>query len=155
MSADLLRGGIAAVPQGQFEAARALGLREPRLWRRVVIPQTLPVVISPLISNMTLQLKGTSLAALITVPELTGTALEAISYTYRPFEVLVGVSLAYLVLDSVLTGVQMAAERRFVRPHAVGKRAYRTCPREPCDTNLGERGTSHPTPAQGARPWMM
>ena len=112
MSADLRRGGIAAVPQGQFEAARALGLREPRLWRRVVIPQTLPVVIPPLISNMTLQLKGTSLAALITVPELTGTALEAISYTYRPFEVLVGVSLAYLVLDSVLTGVQMAAERR-------------------------------------------
>ena len=109
---EIFRGGM-AIPTGQFEAARALGLSESRTWRRVVIPQTLPVVTPPLISNMTLQLKGTSLAALITLPELTGTALEAISYTYRPFEILVGVSLAYLLLDSVLTGLQVAAERRF------------------------------------------
>src|SRR5947209_3153663 len=46
---EIFRAGIAAIPQGQFEAARSLGMSEAHMWRRIVLPQTLPVVIPPFI----------------------------------------------------------------------------------------------------------
>jgi His/Glu/Gln/Arg/opine family amino acid ABC transporter permease subunit len=112
---EIFRAGIISIPRGQFEAARALGLSEARVWWRIVLPQALAVITPPYVSNATLALKGTSVAAVITVPELTSVGMGIIGETLRPLDTLVGVAVIYLALNSVLTGLQGAVERRLSR----------------------------------------
>jgi His/Glu/Gln/Arg/opine family amino acid ABC transporter permease subunit len=112
---EIFRAGIISVGPGQFEAARALGMSEGRMWRRIVLPQTLSVVIPPYISNATLVLKSTSIAAVITVPELTSVGMGIITQTLRPMETLTAIAAIYLALNSGLTGMQHAAERHLAR----------------------------------------
>ena len=88
--AEVVRGGIQAVPKGQTEAARALGLKEGAVLRRVVLPQALRVMVPPLASQYLNLTKNSSLAVLIGYPDLvavfggtslnqTGQAIEIIA----------------------------------------------------------------------------
>lgn len=70
------------------------------------------VIVPPLASNLTLVLKGTSLANLVAVSELTGNGMGLISITYRPIEILALVALIYLFLNGILATLQ-----RFVEHH--------------------------------------
>ena len=90
--AEIVRGGILAVPKGQVEAATALGLRRGQVLRLVVIPQALRVMVPPLTSQYLNVLKNSSLGAAIGFPELmnvfvgsalniTGQAVEIIAIT--------------------------------------------------------------------------
>ena len=90
--AEIVRGGILAVPKGQLEAARALGLGPGQVLRLVVIPQALRVMVPPLTSQYLNVLKNSSLGAAIGFPELmnvfvgsalniTGQAVEIIAIT--------------------------------------------------------------------------
>jgi len=112
---EIFRAGIVSVPREQFEAAHALGLPSGRLWLRIVLPQAMSVIIPPYISNLTTVLKGTSLASVITVQELSGVGLGIITSTLRPYEVLIAVSVIYLAMNSVLTTSQRILERRLAR----------------------------------------
>lgn len=108
---EIIRGGVLAVPKGQFEAARTLGLSPLRTWRRIILPQAIPVALPAYISNTTILVKGTSIASVITVSELTGVANSIISITYRPLEILLTAAAIYLALNSVLTLLQSFGER--------------------------------------------
>jgi general L-amino acid transport system permease protein len=90
--AEIVRGGILAVPKGQLEAAGAVGLRNPQILRLVVIPQALRVMIPPMTSQYLNVLKNSSFGAVIAYPELvsvfmgsalnnTGQAIEIIAIT--------------------------------------------------------------------------
>jgi general L-amino acid transport system permease protein len=90
--AEIVRGGILAVPQGQIEAAAAVGLRQGHVLRLVVIPQALRVMIPPMTSQYLNVLKNSSFGAAIAYPELvsvfmgsalnnTGQAIEIIAIT--------------------------------------------------------------------------
>jgi general L-amino acid transport system permease protein len=68
--AEIVRAGVLAVPRGQVEAARALGLPQPRIYRFVVIPQALRVIVPPLTSQYLNLVKNTSLAAAIAYPDI-------------------------------------------------------------------------------------
>ncbi|WP_431285208.1 amino acid ABC transporter permease [Humitalea sp. 24SJ18S-53] len=107
-----IAAGLRAVPPEQFAAARALGIPSRRMYRRIVFPQAMRASLPPLMSNLTLMLKGTSLAALVSVPELTAEAYSIVSLTYRPFEILGAAAVLYLILNSLLIAVQRALERR-------------------------------------------
>lgn len=110
---EIIRSGLLAVPSGQWEASRALGLSPWHIWRRVVLPQVIPVALPPFISDTTHILKGSSIAAIITVDELTGVGNSIISITYRPLEILFVMTVIYLMLNSLLTLVQYWGERRW------------------------------------------
>jgi His/Glu/Gln/Arg/opine family amino acid ABC transporter permease subunit len=110
---EIFRSGISAVPRGQFESARALGMSSWHVWTRIVLPQALPVIIPPFISNATLAVKGTALAAVVTVPELTSVAMGIINETSDPIAPLVTVAVGYLIINSILTGLQALAERKY------------------------------------------
>ncbi len=110
---EIIRGGLRAVPAGQWEAARALGLPPWRIWYKIILPQTLPVILPPFISNTTIILKGSSLASVITVDELTGVGNSIISLTYRPLEILLTVAVIYLALNTLLTTFQQWGERHW------------------------------------------
>lgn len=108
---EILRAGIQAVHKGQIEAAEAVGMRYARIIRRVVMPQALRIVIPPYMSNFISHTKNTSLASVITVPELMLTSQMVYSSTYRAIEILSLAGLIYLVLTSCLTALQLWLER--------------------------------------------
>jgi octopine/nopaline transport system permease protein len=101
--AEIVRGGLQAVPHGQIEAGRACGMSRILLFRRIVFPialrQALPVYGNELI----LMVKATSLASIITLAEITGIAHRIISETYRAVEVFVCAGAIYLAINFLLT----------------------------------------------------
>ncbi|MEI4485776.1 amino acid ABC transporter permease [Frigidibacter sp. MR17.14] len=109
---EFLTSGLRAVPAAQIETCRALGMGQGKMIRRIVLPQALPVAVPPLFSNLTLNLKGTSLAGLVAVPELTSIISGLISETYRPIELLLVAGAIYLCLNSVLIWLQARVEER-------------------------------------------
>lgn len=114
---EIVRAGLAAVPVGQFEAARALGLTPLLMYRKVVFPQALRIAVPALFSNMTLMIKGSALASLVAVSELTGEATGLISLTYKSIPILLTVAAIYLVLNTLMTVAQGFCERRLDVPH--------------------------------------
>lgn len=120
MSEDI-RAGFSAVDPGQWRAAEALGLPYGRTLRRIVLPQALPLIAPPYASRAIIIVKGTSLASLVAVGDLTGEAVRATSITYQPFVFLLIAGALYLLLAGGLVLLQSWAERRFAigRPRAV------------------------------------
>jgi len=110
-NSEIIRAGLQAVHPGQVEAAQAVGMTYPRIIRRVVLPQATRIVIPPYMSNFISHTKNTSLASVITVPELMLSAQTVYSSTYRAVEILTLAGLIYLALTTVLTVLQMYLER--------------------------------------------
>jgi len=110
--AETVRAGVNTVAVGQGEAARALGLTFPQTLRIVVLPQALRAVVAPLGSLFIALIKNSSLAAIISVPELAGTAEQLISDTAQPLPIFIGVAVAYLVLTLPAGALVNALERR-------------------------------------------
>jgi His/Glu/Gln/Arg/opine family amino acid ABC transporter permease subunit len=110
---EYIRAGILAVPATQYEACKSLGMPLVMTLRRVIIPQAMRTILPPLTSNLTLLVKGSSLASLVAVSELTGQGTALISFTYQPVPILITVAAIYLVLNSIVVSIQVAVERRF------------------------------------------
>ena len=108
---EILRTGLQAVHRGQIEAAQAVGMTWPRILRTIVIPQALRVCIVPYMTNFISHTKGSSLASVITVPELMLSAQMIYSSTYRAIEILTAAGAIYLMLTSALTLVQLWLEK--------------------------------------------
>ncbi len=95
---EILRGGLASVPKGQFEAARSLGLSGFALWVKVVLPQTFMASIPPLVNEFTQILKATALLSTITVVEQLRVSQQIYSNNYHPVEVLTGAFVMYFLM---------------------------------------------------------
>lgn len=95
-SAEVFRAGIEAVPIGQVEAARALGLHFAAIMRRVVLPQAIRRVVPPLTGNCVGIFKETSLASVVALPELLKQGNDAQALTANPTP-LIGVAAIYLL----------------------------------------------------------
>lgn len=95
-SAEVFRSGIESIPQGQFEAAQALGLPFTLTLRKVVLPQAVRLVIPPTTSNCVSMFKDTSLASAVALPELLKEATDAQALYANPSP-LIGAALVYLI----------------------------------------------------------
>ncbi len=109
---EIWRGCIQAVPQVQWEAARALALGRFLQLRFVILPQALRVAIPPTVGFMVQILKGTSLASIIGFMELTRAAQIVNNATFRPFIVYALVAGLYFALCWPLSLLSQALERR-------------------------------------------
>ncbi len=96
--AEIVRSGILAVPNGQIEAARALGLKEGVILRRVVLPQAMRVIIPPLTSQYLNLTKNSSLSVAIGYPDLVNVANTTINQTGQAIE---GISIIMLIYLSI------------------------------------------------------
>jgi len=110
-NAEAIRAGIMAIPKGQIEAARSLGLSKFMSLRWIVLPQALRIVLPPLVNNIVALLKDSSLASSIGLLELTLAGNRITSETFRPVPVLITVAFVYLILTTVLTGVSSFLEK--------------------------------------------
>ena len=110
--AEIFRAGLLAVPRGQSDAARVLGLSPwQRLWW-VVLPQTLRLILAPSCNTLVSLLKQSSLAAVIAVPEIMNRGWILASETFRPIEVLTLVALIYFAVTWPLVLLAAWLERR-------------------------------------------
>ena len=109
--AEIFRGGIISIEQGQWDAARALGLRPWRVLRLVIIPQALKPMLAPYVNQSVTQLKNTSLVSIIAVPDLVYNATLINADTYRPLEVYTIVALIYFAILFPATLIGRRLER--------------------------------------------
>ena len=113
--AEIIRGGIASIDTGQWDAGRALGMRRAALMRRVVLPQALKRMIPPLVNQVVLQLKNTSLLSVLAVPDLLYQGQLITSATYKPLEVYTMIAVIYFIILFPLTTLAHGLERRLAR----------------------------------------
>lgn len=117
-NAETIRGGILAVPKGQREAARSLGMSKGLTMRRIILPQAMRLIIPPLGNNFVILIKDTSLVSTITLVELTLTAQRLIGSTYKPFEMYLMAAVLYAILTTGASLLLRQVERRTVWGHA-------------------------------------
>ena len=113
--AEIIRGAVMAVPQGQIEAARTIGMSGLQIAYRVVVPQALGLMIPPLTGICIGLAKDTAILSVISVHELAYATKQVVSRTYAPFEVWTMVALLYwMLLTSFEVGMR-SFERRATR----------------------------------------
>src|SRR5882672_3327667 len=106
----ILRGGILSVAKGQTEAARALGLRPYLIFRKVVLPQALRVIIPPLGNSVNGLLKTTSIASVISMEEVLRRGQILMQQKFQVLEVFMVVAIIYLVMTTCWDFVQRRIE---------------------------------------------
>jgi polar amino acid transport system permease protein len=110
-TAEILRGGIRAVPRGEIEAARAYGMSWWLLQRRIILPRALRIAWPAYGNEVVLLLKGSALVSTIAVWDLMGEARSVFARTYA-LEIFLYAALIYFLLTFVLTRVFYQVEKR-------------------------------------------
>jgi len=117
--AEVVRGGILSVRQGQIDAARALGLTQGRIVRLVVIPQAMPVIIPPITSQYLNLIKNSSFGAAIAYPEIVavfmGSALVSTGQSIEIIAITLGIYLTLSLAVSVFMNWYNARHRLVTR----------------------------------------
>lgn len=116
--AEIFRAGIQAIPAGQIEAARSLGLNGAQTARFVIMPQALRIVIPPLGNEFIAMLKDTSLLSLLSLREVTQRGREFTSRTFEYFPGYNTVAIIYIGLTLAAASVLKFIERRNSRSDA-------------------------------------
>jgi cystine transport system permease protein len=117
-NSEVIRGVIESIPKGQWEAAFSMGMTRGQALRRAILPQAARVALPPLSNSFIALVKDTSLAAVLTVPEIFQAAQRIASVTYEPLILYTEAALIYLLFSSVLSSAQVRLERKFGR-HAL------------------------------------
>lgn len=109
--AEIIRGGILAIDKGQFEAAKALGFNYTQTMRKIILPQTIKIIIPSVGNEFITMLKDTALVSVIAMSELMRTAqiMYAAKFSVEPYVVAAAI---YLVLTSIFTTVFSKIEKR-------------------------------------------
>lgn len=110
--AEIFRGGIQAIDNGQMEAARSLGLSYSKTMRRVILPQAVKIMIPSILNQFIVTLKDTSILSVISIRELTATGQIIIARNYKPLQMYAIVACMYFILITVLTLVSSYIERK-------------------------------------------
>lgn len=114
-TSEILRGGLQAVPQGEVEAAGALGMSRRDTLRFIVIPQGFRVAIPSLIGFAILIFQATSLAYTVALPELLSQAYSIGSTTFNYLSVLILAGLMYAAITVPASWLTCRAEKRLAR----------------------------------------
>jgi len=96
--AEIFRAGIQAIPRGQMEAALALGMSRAMAMRKIIIPQTVRIILPPIGNEFIALLKDSSLVSILAVSDLLRRGREYASTSFRYFESYTVIALIYLVM---------------------------------------------------------
>ena len=113
--AEIIRGGVNSIERGQWDAARAIGMRRHQVMRHVILPQAVKRMIPPFMNQSIIQLKNTSLVSTIAVADLLYEGTIITAATYRPLEVYTMVAVIYFLVLFPLTLAAQQVERRLAR----------------------------------------
>jgi polar amino acid transport system permease protein len=111
--AEIIRSGLLSVSRHQTEAAKALGMTDWLVFKRIVMPQALRVIVPPTGNQVIGMLKHTSLVSIIALPELLYSAQLIYSQNFQTIPLLIVVSIWYLVFTTVLSVIQRYIEQYY------------------------------------------
>lgn len=109
---EVFRGGIQAVPPGQTEAARSLGLSAFKTMMKVVLPQAFKISLPSMVNQFIITVKDTSILSVIGLAEIVNNAKQFVGSTWRFFETYILVGVFYLVIVSALMVLSNYIEKR-------------------------------------------
>ncbi|MEM9534574.1 MAG: amino acid ABC transporter permease [Cyanobacteria bacterium P01_A01_bin.3] len=114
---DIWRGAVEAIPQGQWEAARAISLNYWRQLYLVVLPQAVRLAIAPTVGFMAQVVKGTSLASAIGFVELSRSASNIANVTFEPFFVYLTTAVIYFCICFPISAFSRNLEKTLSRQY--------------------------------------
>lgn len=109
---EIFRSGIQAVPKGQTEAARSLGLSAGRTTVKIVLPQAIKIAVPPMVNQFIITLKDTSILTVIGLAEIVNKATQYVNVRYDFFQTYVWVGIYYLAFTSLLMLLAHYLEKR-------------------------------------------
>jgi len=112
---EIFRAGIEAVPRGQVEAARSIGMTERRVMRRIILPQAIRIVIPAIGNEFIAMIKDSALVSIIAVQELLWRAQRIGQSNFRSLETLLIAATIYWLLTIALSIVQHRLEQNMAR----------------------------------------
>jgi polar amino acid transport system permease protein len=110
--AVIFRAGFLAVPPGQIEAARMVGMSRASILLRIQFPQMLGLVVPPTINQIIVLVKESAVLSIITVPELTKNAAQMANETFAVIEPYIFIAALYWLLIEAISQLGIAIERR-------------------------------------------
>lgn len=114
-TSEVIRATLLSVAKGQWEAAHSIGMSWAQSLRYIILPQAARVAVPPLSNTFISLVKDTSLASVITVPELFLAAQRIVAVTYQPLILYTEAAILYLLISSVLSYLQSRLEIRLER----------------------------------------
>jgi len=117
--AEIVRGGILAVPAGQWEAGRALGFPKSTLLRLVILPQAARNTVPPLAGQLISTIKDSAIVSAISIQELTFQGTQIMATTYHTFEIWSCVALLYFLLTFSCSLAATRLEQRLRRAYTI------------------------------------
>ena len=112
---EIFRAGIQSIPKGQMEAALALGMSRWQAMRKIILPQTVRVILPPVGNEFIALLKDSSLVSILAVADLLRRGREFASKTFYYFETYTVVALVYLLLTLFFSKLVSIMEERLAR----------------------------------------
>jgi len=109
---EIWRGAIIALPPGQAEAAKAIGMGPRDIWTRIILPQAAKISLPALINEMILLVKASSLVSVVGILEVTRASQAQAATTFRPLEVYLAAACIYLVINLCLAALGRYLEHR-------------------------------------------
>ena len=110
---ELVRGGIEAIPKGQWEAGKVLGLSYGKTMRFIILPQALRNMLPAMGNEFVTLIKESSLLSTLAIAELTMVGQQVRSATYASFETFIAVGLIYLLMTSATSFLLRIVEKRW------------------------------------------
>jgi len=120
--AEVMRGAVNAIPAGQIEAARTVGMSRGQIARRVILPLALGLMLPPLTGVCIGLMKDTAVFSFISVHEFFYQTKQTVSRTYAPFETWIMVAVIYYIVLSAFEQAMRMVERRVTRYRGLTER---------------------------------
>ncbi|MCL6269733.1 ABC transporter permease [Sansalvadorimonas sp. 2012CJ34-2] len=111
--AEILRGALQAIPAGEVEACRVMGMRKFTMYRCILLPRAFGIMLPAYSNEIILMLKGSALASTITLLDLTGMARTIIARTYTPEEIYIAAGAIYLLISWMFMAFFKLLDRYF------------------------------------------
>ena len=111
--AEIFRAGMTRIDPGQYEAARALALPRAVIVFKIILPQLIRNVVPPLMSEFTMLVKASAILSVVTVVELTRTAQQIMTETYRPVEAFTVAAAIYFFILIAFSTLTRHLERKY------------------------------------------
>mgnify|MGYP006074217051 CR=1 FL=1 len=110
--AEIMRGGISAIPRGQIEAGYAIGMSRPQIWARIILPQVFRVALPQLTSEFINVIKVSPMLSVVAVVELTRTAQRLVNSTYITVPFYAAIAVIYFIVCALLEELVKRQKRR-------------------------------------------
>lgn len=119
---EQIRSAIQALPRGQYSAGLALGMKQSHVYRYVLLPNAWRIVVPPLTSEMLNLVKNSAIASTIGLVDMAAQAGKLLDYSAHAYESFTAITLAYILINSVIMLVMRMIERKLQRPGTQGER---------------------------------